>query len=238
MFAFPRGSVLLGILCFAPSMMLASALSVNGTCEVGNCTSVDVLQPGTSTSGFFDFTYTFGNTDAYHVFGDFSASDPSTGTGSTTIKIDLTAVYLGNSTHTVSSADVLTTDMFQKYNYPGSLDGTYSEHTNAFFGGKIASSSTLDAQLFYDGQSLGLLGPFSPPGPGSQTKSANLTGLTNPLSADYRFDFDFGAGSQVGSNMSTLKALNVPEPGEALLMGVGLFGFALSAAIRRRRKSS
>jgi len=38
--------------------------------------------------------------------------------------------------------------------------------------------------------------------------------------------------------MSTLKALNVPEPGEALLMGVGLFGFALSAAIRRRRKSS
>lgn len=223
---------LLVCLLAVPAIGLPAALSVNGTCELGNCSSPDVLAPDTSTSATFDFVYTFGNTDMYRVYGELEASNSSTeGTG---IHIDLTAVYVGNAAGGLSANDVLTTDMLQNYDVIGSLDGFYFQRSDANISGPIAGDSSFEAQLYYNGNGLGPIGPFVGPGFYSGSSEADLEGLTNPLSADFRFIFTFGAGSAPGATISTV----VPEPGEALPLGIAVVAGLLLPAIRRSGRFS
>lgn len=222
------------LVCFlaAPAIGLPAALLVNTTCELGTCASPDTLAADTSTSATFDFIYTFANTDMYRVYGDLGASNSTTdGTG---IRIDLTAVYLGNAAGGLSANDVLTTDMLQNYTVSGSLDGNYFERSDANISGPIAGDSSFEAQLYYNGNGLGAIGPFVGPGFYSGASDADLSGLTNPLSADFRFIFTFGEGSAPGAMISTV----VPEPGEALPLGIAIVAGLLLPAIRRSGRFS
>ena len=225
--SFRHFTLLAGFL-IAPALGLSSTITVNGICEAGTCPTVDTLAFGSSTSGNFNFNLLFGNTDKYNIFGQFAANNPTT--GATSIQFNATAVFVGNSTSTSSQHDLLTIDDLQNYTVPHSLDGNYFEDTAASIGGPIAPASSFTAELSYNGNGLGVLGPFT--GPGSHFASANrdLLGLTSPLEADFQFKFDFAAGSGVGSFIST-----VPEPGGVVpltvILAVGL-GFP---AIRRYR---
>jgi hypothetical protein len=227
----PSGSLryftLLAGFLIAPVLGFSSSITVNGICEAGTCPPVDTLDFGSSTSGTFSFNFTFGNTDTYNIFGQFAAANPTT--GPTAIQFNATAVFEGNTTTNVSQHDLLTIDDLQNYTVPHSLDGNYFEDTASFIGGPIGAASSLSAELSYNGNSVGVLGPF---GPGANFGSANkdLVGLTSPLAADFQFKFDFADGSGVGSFIST-----VPEPGGmapiALTLAIGL-GYQ---AIRRYR---
>lgn len=227
----PSGSLrhftLLAGFLIAPALGLASTITVNGICEAGTCPTVDTLAFGSSTNGNFNVNYFFGNTDEYNITGQFAATNPTT--GGTTIQFNATAVFVGNSTSTTSQHDLLTIDDLQNYTVPYSLDGNYFEDTASFIGGPIGAASSLTAQLSYNGNGVGVMGPF---GPGAHSGSANknLLGMVSPLDADFQFKFDFAAGSGVGSFIST-----VPEPGGvapiALILAIGL-GYQ---AVRRYR---
>jgi hypothetical protein len=223
-----RNLTLLAGFLIAPALGFSSTITVNGICEAGTCPTVDTLAFGSSTSGSFNFNYLFGNTDEYNILGQFAANNPTT--GPTSIQFNATAVFVGNSTLTSSQHDLLTIDDLQNYTVPHSLDGTYFEDTAASLGGPIAPASSFTAELFYNGNGVGVLGPFTGPGPHSASANRDLLRLSNPLEADFQFKFDFAAGSEVGSFIST-----VPEPGGVVpltvILAVGL-GFP---AIRRYR---
>ncbi len=180
-------------LCFAaPSLCPAAVVTVNGTCELGECASPNILLYGSSTDQSFTFNYTLPNTDTFKITGFYSASSSSSGTQ---IKFNVRVLYLGNLTQTPSENDTLTINLLQDYLYPGSLDGTYSYSNHFHIGKYVAPSSTVQTDLFYEDQDVGTIGPFTGPGNFTGSASADLTGLTSPLSANYRYMFFIAAGS-------------------------------------------
>jgi len=218
-----RLSNLTAILVAAPLLCLPAAVQVNGTCEVGTCATPGTLNSGDSVpSTPFSFVFTFADTDKYFVNGDYSAS--YTG-GATHIAFTANANYIGNSTNTTSGHDTLTIDLLQDYNFTtGSPDGTYHSHAKLNVPGSAAAGSFAEAQVFYDGQSTGLMGPYSGPGTKDFFTSKTLSGLTNPIDVDFQYVFNFAAGTTA-----------IPEPTEAGLFALGLIGLAIPAVLRRRR---
>jgi hypothetical protein len=177
----------------APSLCQAGIVNANGTCEVGDCHGSNVLSYGSTTGQQpFSFFYRFPNTDTFNVTGLYSASSSSSGTQ---IEFNVRAYYLGNSTHTASANDTLVIDLLQSYDFPFDLNGTYS-YSNSFHVGKFVSpNSTAQTDLYYEGRGVGVIGPFTGPGNFSGSASADIGGLTHPLSADYRYTFFIAAGS-------------------------------------------
>jgi hypothetical protein len=209
----------------APVVGYPSSISVNGACDVGVCSPVDTLGIGDSSSGTFDFNASV-NGDPYNIFGSYSAANPPS--GDTALALNLTAVYTGSSPTT--QTDVLTINQFQDYTVT-SPSGTYFEDITAGLGGPLGTGSSLTAQLFYNGQGLGQLGPFSSSGSGSASKSLTLS---SPLDADAEFVLDFGPGSENGSYMTT-----TPEPaGLGPLAVVLALGLGLPAVRRCRELAS
>jgi hypothetical protein len=228
-----NSSLLVALALAAPGLVLPAALSLNGTCELNTCSPVDTLNVGQSTSGAVNFVYTFANGDRYQVSGDYSTGNDAV--NGTSISFNPAVFYLGTAASSTapSQADTLTLDFLQNYNFPGSLDGYYFESTTSSVSGPIASDSTYTAQLFYDGQGLGVMGPY---GPGINTgfNQQNLTGLTNPLMADFNFVYSFGAGSDPGSGIASISA--VPEPASLLLLLTGGVVVASRTLFVRKRK--
>jgi hypothetical protein len=222
-----RHLTLLACLLVAPVLGLPSSIDVNGT------QPTDTLAYGTTTNGTFNFYYVFANTDKYDIFGDYSATNPIG--GPTTIQFTVTAVYEGNQLNTASKNDLLTIDDLQDYIVPYSLDGEYFEDTAADIGGPIASDSSFKSELIFNNQGLGELGPFTGPGSYYESSSQDLTGLSGPLDADFKFKFDFAKGSEVGSFISTVPNSTVPEPGGVIPVAAIL---ALGLGVPAIRRSS
>jgi len=214
----------LAVFLAAPAGSFASSITLNGTCEAGTCPPVDTLLSGGSTSNTFNFM-TSVNGDPFDVSGEYSASNPTSGL--TTIQVAATALYEGS---TPSNSDVLTLDDLQDYTVTGGLSGDYFEQTAASFGGPPAAGSSLSAELFYNGQGVGLLGPFTSAGSQAITKNLTLSGTA--LDADLQITFDFAAGSTNGSFMST-----VPEPRGVAPVAAILAVVLGIAAMRRSRLS-
>jgi PEP-CTERM motif len=228
-----KSSLLFGLALLIPSLALPATISVNGTCEAGNCSSPDVLNSGGSDSGNLDLSYTLANGDRYFISGYYSTSYSA---GTTNITTYPTAVYLGNTANPIATShhDVLNINLLQNYNYTDdSLDGYYYYHFYSGVYGPIAPDSTYTADLSFNDLSLGPVTYGI--GYHNGFEQAYLTGLTNPLSAMYAFTFTFGAGSDPGSTIATLTSA-VPEPGSVLLLSIGAIGMIGFVARSSRRK--
>jgi len=183
------------------SLPLGGAISVNGTCQIGNCAAPDTVDSNGTLPTAFNFVYTFANTDKYQIQGGWSASDTS-GTNFEISGIQLTATYLGNSTSTASGADTLTIDSSQNFEFTGSGGGSAHEQAGGTFGGAIAQNgSSATFQLFVNKIALPLLGPYAPTGTtfSSPVTNFNFLSFSNPTLADYRSALSFGAGSKPGA---------------------------------------
>jgi hypothetical protein len=226
-------SLILGLTFCAPFTAKSASIDVNGTCEVG-CPSTPPLSNGESTSGTFDFDYSFLDGDVYNFAGNFSATY-STVDGST-ISVDPTITYegLGSS----AGADVLDFNLKQDYFDTSCCTwaGTYYETVPLFLSSTAGPGSKIEGQLLYDDKSVGLVGPFGP-GSYSESKSADLDfGAldTSPtLSADFEFKVGFRLGTLPGTDASSTSA--APEPAMAIPCGLGLI--LIYCGLLRRKHS-
>jgi len=226
-------SLILGVTFFAPSIVKSASINVNGNCEVG-CSFAAPLSNGQSTSGTFNFDYTFLDGDIYNFAGNYSATY-STLNGST-ISIDPTITYEGV-TPSVGT-DTIDFNLTQDY-FDSSCctwAGTYYETVPLFLASTAGPGSTIAGQVSYDGESVGLVGPFGP-GTYSVSESANLDfgGLdTDPtLLADFEFLDKFAAGTLPDTTASSTNA--TPEPAMFFPCGLGLI--LISYGFRRRNHS-
>jgi hypothetical protein len=183
------------------------------------------------TSG--NYLYTFGDGDQYQINWVFAASYNGT---STQLSVDPMAIYVGSNPSVGN--DVIDFQFFQNF-YDSTRpdwDGNYTEDVPLSLSANAGSPSTVSGELFYDGQGLGLIGPF---GPGNNTgqNTVALTGLTDPtLAAEFVFTADFQSGTAPGANAAAFA--NVPEPAEALPLGIVFLAFGFRLVSRRRRTCS
>ena len=210
------------------------AIEVNGTCEMGNCTTPDTVAANTTLTTNFDFTFTFADTDMYRIFGSFIATD----TGGTGINSSspFNVEYLGP--NAASGTDVLTIDFFQNYAYTGSSTGSFTETLRGTFAGPIAGGSSVTGRFSFGGNVLPLQGPFSPPGAFLTTSSSiPVTGLTNPLLEDETRTYTFASGSLIGADVTNGTASPVPEPSALLPLSIVLLGLLIARAAGARSRS-
>lgn len=201
-----------------PGLAQSAAIQATGStvvCEIGNCASPGSLNDtGTIPTTPYSFVYTFANTDTFDVTGTYSAQGAATGPA---MQFSATATYVGNSTHTASSADTLSVDFLEDFTSTSSLDGSYSSHAT-LTQTSVAPGSSTSGELFFGGQGIGLMGPYT--GIGSEFATAgptNLSGLGDSTEGDFRFTFVLAAGSPA-----------IPEPRDIGLLGLGLFILAIS----------
>jgi len=227
-----NGYFFAAFLLLLPCAAFAADIQINGVCVLGTCPppsgTSDALQLGQSigpTAG--SSSVIFADTDAYSVAWSYSASYTA---GGTEIIVDPVVTYIGASPSVGS--DVIAFDFFQNYYdaSAGTWNGAYTETVPLALLGNVGAASTVSAELFYDGQGLGLVGPFGP-GYHFGQNTETLTGLTAAtLTAEYEFNFDFAAGTQTGASASSA----TPEPYEALPLGLALAGLVCSRLVVRR----
>lgn len=176
----------------------------------------------------FDQTVTFGDGDVYDVSGNYFAS--YTPTGGTVTHINPTVVYVGSSPSVAN--DSISISFTQAFfdSSPGTWDGHYTASTPVNIMGAVGAGSSLTAEVFYDGQSLGSATGSS----GILNSAADLTGLTgDTLTATYELTYNLNEGTLPGAGVNSS---TVPEPAETLPVGLGLAG-ALYAVARRKKSA-
>ena len=194
-----------------------AAVSVNGTCQVGNCASPDQAPTGTSPTTAFNFVITLPNSDQYRIAGAINAINAPS---APRLVSPFTATYLGNSTGTVSGADVVEIDVLQNFQLNFTLR-TSTESLQGGFSGPLAAGSNVQGQLLLSGQALPVMGPFPAPANFSfKSPSYNLMALGSVVEFNVRHTFTFAAGSGVGSTI-----YNATAPGSG-----GGGGMALETA--------
>lgn len=209
-----------------PLLGVSATVAINGVCVNGSCTPVPVTYGiGNSQSGSTSNGVIVG-TDTYSTATTFTAGVNSN--GGTYLSFDPTVSYVGTSPST--STDTITVDLLASIYDPTATDwdGTYSEHVPLI----VATGGTASAELFVDGQGVGLVGPYGA-GTYNVSESATLTGV-NGSTLDYAYDFTFtfAAGTAPGATSSSP---SVPEPATMIPAGLGLVSFGLMA-LRRRKK--
>jgi uncharacterized protein (TIGR03437 family) len=183
------------------SLPLGAAISVNGTCQIGNCTTPDTVDSNGSLSTPFNFIHTLANGDRFQIQGGYTGSDTN-GSAFNVTSIQVTATYLGNSSGGTSGADALTIDSSQNFEYTAGGGGQAHEAAAGTFGGAIAQTGTSAMfQLLINGTALPQLGPFLPSGGAFSSPQTNFNILSfgNPVLVDYRAALTFGAGSKPGA---------------------------------------
>jgi len=240
MLSLNRRTLFAAALLLLPCAALATDISINSVCTQGTCPpptgssdAVGIAPAPSSTSGSGSTNITLG-TDTYSISWVYSASY---GAGGSSILVDPTVTYTGTSPST--SADTITFDLFQSYydTTPGSWAGTYHETVPLFLSSGVGTGSYEEAQLCYDSDCLPLVQLLGP-GSTSATHSAALdfgaADTANNLVAEYEFTYGFGIGTTSGS---VATSPTVPEPAEALPLGLALLGFACYRVVVRRRSS-
>jgi hypothetical protein len=211
---------------------LRAALLALAAPVIGLSASVNLTGPVVDFNSAYDVTsfnqtVTLADGDVYNVSGSYFAS--YTAAGGTSISIDPVIKYLGSSA--TATNDAISISFTQAFfdTRTGVWDGHYTSSTPVNIMGSVGAGSSLTAEVLYDGQSLGAMTGSS----GVLTSAADLTGLTgDTLTASYDLTYDLNAGTEPGASISSS---SVPEPVEALPVGVGLMGILYIAA--RRLKS-
>jgi len=222
---------LLGCTLLAPFTAQPATITINGTCEVG-CPSTPALSDGTSVSSPFNFSFTFGNGDSYDISGTYAASYSIT--AGSTISVDPVVTYTGSAPS--AGTDTINFSLLQDYFDAACCTwaGDYTESVPLTLSSLAGPGSTVSGELLYDGQSVGLVGPFGP-GSYSVTKTTTLDfgALNNAdtLSAAFNFQFVFGAGTLPDASAAS----TTPEPAGLILSGIGLLSLiGLRRQIRSR----
>jgi hypothetical protein len=155
----------------------------------------------------------------------------------------MAVVYEGTTSNplaVLSNADTLTINVLQNVydNSPGTFDGLYTENVPVTISGAIGTGSSVTANLFYDGQGVGQVGPFVGAGNYNGSASAYLplpgrTDLTGDyLYEDFQFIYDFAPGTDPGAGGGTPFANeNTPEPAETLPMALA-FGLLICVTLK------
>jgi len=193
--------------CLAATLASAcfgGAISVNGTCGLGDCATPDTLNIGSSTAINASFVYTLPNGDMYQISTFFPISNPlSVGLPSLSQSTIIDATYLGNGSAGASSHDILSINLLQNLQAnPGFLSivaGGYPVF--GILGGGIAAGSSFTTQSSSGIFVSPILGPFIGPGnvSGVQPSFDNSGTITNPTLDDSQITETFQAGSAVGS---------------------------------------
>ena len=196
---FGKRSLLLSFLvsvaiALMPLRARATAITINGTCEFGNCTFPGTLTHGT-ISGHFYIPYQFANSDRYLVVGDYVFTN--TGGTAFSFGFDAEAVYRGNSFGTTSGNDVLTVDFLENFQSFITSDTFLSNVAGAFQAG-IAPTSSYTFDHIVGGNALPLLGPFFPPGSFSGSNSFFLSVVV------YSLHFSVGLLTASSSGISSV----------------------------------
>ena len=228
--SFSHTVILALVLCGGTFTSHASSIKVNGTCELGSCSSTDVLAAGQTQTNPFDFTYTFANSDSFHLQGNLAATNQN---GFEIGITDFMVTYQGNSFGTASGTDVLVSDFLQYIANSSSYRTTAYEGIGGELGPGLGMASSASGQAIIAGQSLPLLGPYTSPGSFSGYDTASITVPRGTPLLDYRYTLTFGAGSQAGSSISVNPTQSpVPEPATLVMVTTGLLGIA--RCVRRK----
>jgi hypothetical protein len=219
----------------APAFARADSIQINGTCEVGDCTTAG-LQASAISYGQVTGPNTFVLSD--YIVG----SDPyniditsygATYLSGTYIYIDFSATYIGSSPST--TADTIQLDELQDFysNIPGTWDGNYTENVPVIVG----NGTTFQANLCYNGGEstvcVGQVGPLSA-GTYNYALSNGLMGLGGGdyLAADFDFVLKFPEGTAPGTTIDVLSS--VPEPRQTIPVAVLLVGILCATLVRRK----
>lgn len=186
------------------SCCFGGALSINSTCETGNCITPDTLAIGASTTISGAFNFTLPNGDMYQVSTYFPTINNAPGGFFGTTLAALTEVtYLGNGSAGSSALDTLTIHFLQNLQsnsqfIPSVNGGSYSIF--AVLGGGIGSGSSISTQ-YTDGFLSGSTAPLVGPGSVSDSSTPGTFSGTmpNPTFYDAEATETFQAGSLVGS---------------------------------------
>jgi MYXO-CTERM domain-containing protein len=224
-----------GLTLALPLLGVSAAIQINSTCYgPGSCSNpanlTDSVTYGNTIAGSQTNNITIG-TDTYRVTNVYSTSYGDAGSAITVLP---TVTYTGSSP--AATAETITINFLQDIydNSPGNYDGTYEETIPL----SVPTDATASAELFVDGQGIGLVGPYGP-GSYSVSKSAGLTGLDSAyLAFDYQFTFSFAAGLPPGSTGSSPNPSAAPEPAQTIPAGLGLVGLTLAAFRRRNTKEA
>ena len=231
--------VLTPVLLLLPGFAFASSIEINSTCVLGTCPPAsgptDAVQLGQSvgpTTGTYSLA--FGNGDQYLISWTFSASYDA---NRTRLSVDPMATYVG--VDPSIGNDLITFQFFQNFYGPGpgTWDGSYTETVPLSLSLTAGAGSTVSGQLSYDGQPMGLIGPHGP-GDFLEQNTMTLSGLTdNTLASIFVFNFDFHQGTTANTTASaaSVTVADVPEPAQALPLGIAFLGAAYRLATRRRR---
>jgi hypothetical protein len=226
-----------------PIAGFSAAISVNGTCYFGDCSSAglasNAVTLGGSDGGSFNFDVTVGSgktADIYDVSGTYLDSFPA----GTKYGFFPTVTYIGNTSGNAAtpdalSQDTLSLDLLEDFggNYKN-WDGSYSETIPLVL--PVAGSSA-SGTLIEDGQKVGVLGPVFGTTTTTLSYTTNLSGLNgSPLVSDYNLNFTFPGGTATppGGYGSSPAPSTVPEPAQTIPAAMGLVGLLLFKARKIR----
>jgi uncharacterized protein (TIGR03437 family) len=182
--------------------LFAGSISINGTCELGNCANPDTLADGRSISQSFNFIYTLANGDEFQIQGVLAESNSNgdyinAGT-------QVTATFLGNGSGAPSGADALTIDLLQNFQHSDTVSSaSFTDTLYGGFAGAVAPASTAERDFLVNSTALPPLGPFAFSTKLFSGSNADMViaGLGNPVLFSNRYIASFGAGSGAGATI-------------------------------------
>jgi len=209
-----------------PVLAKPAAIAANTVCELGNCSSPGTLSSGGSVGGTQNFTYTFADGDTYYVTTTYSATDTPI-----TMNFSVDGIYTGNNGNSSApsvAGDTLTVEFLQDFAYTGSSSATGTSTATLIEQGN-APGSYSEAELYFDGQGVGLMGPNYGPAPSVGTAGpTTINNLGNPVDGNFSFTLYFAPGTSP-------TAAPVPEPASLKLLIAAMLLAVPVTAYRMRR---
>jgi hypothetical protein len=188
---------------------LAQGIEVNGKCQAGVCSSINVVGPGSSAFLPYGFNVTLSNDDIYQILG--SANQALNNSGANSFSYPFLITYLGNTAGPQPSQDGFI-EIAGLGEFGGSsVTLTENLQTGGLFSSSIGAGSSFQQTLNLNADRAPTIGPFY--SPGTFSGSASVTAPAAPNVPAYYFDIDsivdFKAGSPVGSFIAVGGAIPV-----------------------------